>query len=72
MDAEESAVRAVGDWLMGEGITDWVISGPEPGQPIELQLHWEHRSQKDRIERHWGTAVVVSVLPPDAPRWAPA
>jgi len=72
MDAEEAAVRAIGEWLMGEGITDWFIDGPEPGKPIELQLHWEHRSHQDRIQSYFGDAVVVSVLPSDAPRLAPS
>ena len=72
MDAEEAAVRAVGDWLVAEGMTAWVIDGPEPGQPIEVQLHWEHRSHREKISSRFGASVVVSILPPDAPRYAPA
>ena len=72
MDAEEAAVLAIAEWLMAEGVTDWAIDDPEPGKPIELQLHWEHRSHQDRVQSHFGAAVVVSVLPPDAPRYAPS
>jgi len=72
MDEEEDAVLAVGKWLEAEGITDWLIDGPEPGEPIKLQLYSEHAAHQERIQRHFGPAVEVSVLPPDAPRWAPA
>ena len=68
MDDGEAAVRAVADWLMAEGIVGWWIDGPEPGQRIELQLYWENRGEVERIRRHFGGALVVTVLPEDAPR----
>jgi hypothetical protein len=68
MDDDEAAVRSVGDWLMAQGIVGWGIDEPEPGQRIELQLYWENREHAERIRRHFGDALVVTVLPEDAPR----
>jgi hypothetical protein len=67
-DEGEAAVRAVGDWLMAEGIVGWRIDGPEPGERIELQLYWENRDEVERIRRHFGDALAMTVLPEDAPR----
>jgi hypothetical protein len=68
MEGDGEAVRAVCDWLMTEGIVGWWIDGPEPGQQIELHLQSENRDEAERIRRHFGDALVVTVLPEDAPR----
>ena len=69
--AHEEAVRAIGERLTAEGVVGWTIDMPPAGEPIELQLNWENRSHVERIRRHLGDTVLVTVLPKDAPRYRP-
>ena len=72
MDGADAAVRTVGDWLMAQGIVGWMIDAPEPGEPVEVQLHCENRAYEPRIRDHFGDTVIVTILPEDGPRFAPS